>query len=115
MVDVKCPRCGATFPYSQIAKQLVKRRFDPNAILKIIKDSGEVGITTGQLFEKYRVNSQLPFMSLRHLNSIVKELEKDGKVTTKRLCMGSRGRTTLIKAINNTDLTSITSSYVHHV
>jgi len=112
MVNVKCPRCGATFPYSLIAKQFTKRKYNRNQILKIIQNFGE--ITTGELLEQCHMTME-SCITQRHLYNIVKALEKEGKVITKQLRKGKYGTTTLIQAINNTDLTSVTSTYVHHV
>jgi len=114
VVDVKCPRCGATFPYSLIAKQFhfTKRKYNRNQILQIIQNFGE--ITAGELLEQCHIAME-SCITQRHLYNIVKALEKEGKVITKQLRAGKYGTTTLIQAINNTDITSTTSPYINHV
>lgn len=112
ITDVKCPRCGATFPYGLIVKQVAKRKHDLKLLLRIISEFGEIRI--GELAKQYNIDHGSA-ITLRHLNNIVRQLENEGKITTKRLHMGARGTTTLIQKINNTDLTDITSVYIHHV
>jgi len=112
MTDVYCPNCGAVLPYSVFAKQVAKRKHNRNLIVQIIERNGK--ITTGELAKQYQLLSGT-VVSLRHVHNIIKELEEKGLVVTRPLNMGRYGKTTLIQVINNTDLTSITSSYVHHV
>jgi len=112
MVDVYCPKCGAVLPFSVFARQVAKRKHDRKLILKIIQSKRE--ITTGELAKEYQILSG-SVVSLRHIGNILREFKQQGKIETKRLKLGRYGQTTLIQAINNTDLTDITRPHIHHV
>ena len=94
MVNVRCPNCGAIFPFSVFIKQVVKRKIDRDLILQIIEKHPK--ITTGQLWKEYQIRSG-KVVTLRQVFNVVKELEKEGKVKTQLIDHGRYGRTTFIK------------------
>jgi len=94
---VRCPICAGWFPYSLIAKQILKSKHDKRLILKILEQHHH-SMITGEILLQYNKLHSTP-ITIRHLRNILKTLEKQGLVKGKVHSLGRYGRTTVWRRI----------------
>jgi len=92
---VLCPHCGGEILYSDIMKQIMRRKHDKDLVLKIVTHRSPA--ITGKILEEYNKFHRRKKITLRHLHNILKELKAEGKITGRVLSLGRYGRTTLWK------------------
>jgi hypothetical protein len=98
MVNVYCPHCGQTFPYSLVARQVAKVKFNHKILTEIIKEKKQLII--GELAQQYQEKTG-EAIGIRTLGYFLKKLKNAKVVQLKVISCGRYGRSTRITYTGN--------------